>query len=63
MKLPNYRARRYAYRVTAAVLAYLGVKGLVSGQEADAILLLASAVLEVADYKASDAPDEPSAGH
>jgi hypothetical protein len=48
MKTPSPKTRRYLYRVTAAALGVAGVYGFVDGTEAAALLLLASAVLEVA---------------
>lgn len=44
------KTRRYLYRVGAAALGYAAVKGLVSGEERDALLLLGSALFGVADY-------------
>ena len=48
------KRRRYAYRVSAAVLAYLAVKGLVSGDEADALFLVLAAAFGVADRNVSE---------
>jgi hypothetical protein len=49
LTMPKPRTRRYAYRVTAAALAFAGVRGWLDGTEQAALLLLASAVLGLAD--------------
>lgn len=54
MKNPSLKTRKYAYRVVAAGLTYAALKGLVDGNESAALLLLAAAVLGLADKNAVD---------
>lgn len=43
------RRRKYLYRIGWAVLALLGVLGILDGQVRDAVLLVLAAVLGIAD--------------
>lgn len=48
------KVRRWAYGVAVAVTGYLGVKGIVSSEEAQSLNLLASALFGVALANVSD---------
>lgn len=49
MRNPSPKTRKYLYRVANAVLAVAVLKGLLSGEESAAGLLVANAALGLAD--------------
>ena len=56
-KLLTPARRRWAYRVTAAALVVAGIYGLLDGTQRDAWLILAAAILGVADRHVDEEPD------
>lgn len=54
MKKPNYKTRRWLYRIGAAALVLLVAYKVLDGEQSAAWLLLIGALLGMADANASD---------